>query len=130
MREALASEMLEALGVPTCRTFSLIETGEELQRPDEPSPTRGCVLVRLSYSNIRFGTFQRHAFHDRPDLIQRLIDHVAEVYYPALAAVYEGKARAAPLLAQVVERSAGLCARWMAAASSTGAELGQSERDG
>jgi uncharacterized protein YdiU (UPF0061 family) len=115
VREALASEMLEALGVPTCRTFSLIETGEELQRPDEPSPTRGCVLVRLSYSNIRFGTFQRHAFHDRPDLIQQLIDHVAEVYYPALAAAYEGKARVAPLLAQVVERSAGLCGRWMAA---------------
>ena len=115
VREALASEMLEALGVPTCRTFSLIETGEELQRPDEPSPTRGCVLVRLSYSNIRFGTFQRHAFHERPDLIQQLIDHVAEVYYPALAAAHDGKARVAPLLAQVVERSAGLCARWMAA---------------
>ena len=115
VREALASEMLEALGVPTCRTFSLIETGEALQRPDEPSPTRGCVLVRLSYSNIRFGTFQRHAFHNRPDLIQQLIDHVAEVYYPALAAAHDGKARAAPLLAQVVERSAGLCARWMAA---------------
>jgi len=115
VREALASEMLEALGVPTCRTFSLIETGEALERPDEPSPTRGCVLVRLSYSNIRFGTFQRHAFHDRPDLIQQLIDHVAEVYYPELAAAYDGKARTAPLLAQVVERSASLCARWMAA---------------
>ena len=115
VREALASEMLEALGVPTCRTFSLIETGEELQRPDEPSPTRGCVLVRLSYSNIRFGTFQRHAFHEKPELLQQLIDHVAEVYYPALAAEHQGKGRVAPVLAKVVERSAALCARWMAA---------------
>ena len=32
--------MLEALGVPTSRAFSLIETGEALERGDEPSPTR------------------------------------------------------------------------------------------
>ena len=114
VREALASEMLEALGVPTCRTFSLVETGESLKRPDEPSPTRSSVLVRLSYSNIRFGTFQRHAFHDRADLIQALIDHVVEVYYPELSS-HDGAARAAPMLAAVVRRSAELCARWMAA---------------
>ena len=114
VREVLASEMLEALGVPTCRTFSLVETGEELQRPDEPSPTRSSVLTRLSATNIRFGTFQRHAFHGRADLIQALIDHVVETYYPDLA-VHVGAARAAPLLARVVERSAELCARWMAA---------------
>ena len=40
VREVLASELLEALGVPTSRSFSLIETGEALQRNDEPSPTR------------------------------------------------------------------------------------------
>ena len=114
LREVLASEMLEALAVPTCRTFSLVETGEELQRPDEPSPTRSSVLVRLSATNIRFGTFQRHAFHGRADLIQALIDHVVETYYPDLAG-HEGAARAAPLLARVTERSAELCARWMAA---------------
>ena len=114
VREALASEMLEALAVPTCRSFSLVETGEALQRPDEPSPTRSAVLTRLSYSNIRFGTFQRQAFNGRADLIQQLIDHVVEVYDPTLAGL-EGAARAAPLLAAVVERTAELCARWMAA---------------
>ncbi len=114
VREALASEMLEALGVPTCRTFSVIETGEELERPDEPSPTRGAVLVRLSYSNIRFGTFQRHAFHGRADLIQQLVDHVIEVYYPELQ-TGTGAERAVALLARVVKRSARLAARWMAA---------------
>ena len=40
VRELLASSMLEALGVDTSKTFSLIETGEELARNDEPSPTR------------------------------------------------------------------------------------------
>jgi uncharacterized protein YdiU (UPF0061 family) len=38
VREILATEMLEALNVPTSRTLSLIETGEALHRGDEPSP--------------------------------------------------------------------------------------------
>ncbi|GAA3262843.1 protein adenylyltransferase SelO family protein [Sphingomonas yabuuchiae] len=38
VREILATEMLEALNVPTSRTLSIIETGEALHRGDEPSP--------------------------------------------------------------------------------------------
>jgi uncharacterized protein YdiU (UPF0061 family) len=110
VREVLAAEMLEALGVPTSRAFSLIETGEALQRHDEPSPTRSAVLTRLSWSHIRFGTFQRHAFLQRPDLVLVLAEHVLETYYPEIVA--EG---AAGLLRAVVARSASLAARWMAA---------------
>ena len=110
VREVLAAEMLEALGVPTSRAFSLIETGEALQRHDEPSPTRSAVLTRLSYSHIRFGSFQRHAFHERADLVRMLAEHVLETYYPQIAA--EGPAG---LLRAVVARSAQLTARWMAA---------------
>ena len=62
VREVLATSMLEALGVYTSKSFSLIETGEDLVRGDEPSPTRSSVLVRLSHSHIRIGTFQRFAF--------------------------------------------------------------------
>jgi len=84
MREVLATAMLEALGVPTSRSFSLIETGEALERQDEPSPTRAAVLTRLSHSHIRFGTFQRQAYHEQADNISRLIDHVTALYYPEL----------------------------------------------
>jgi uncharacterized protein YdiU (UPF0061 family) len=108
VREVLASEMLEALGVPTSRTFSVIETGEDLTRGDEPSPTRSAVLTRLSHSHIRFGTFQRLAYFDRADLIEQLIGHVVENYYPDVTG-------AAALLAAVIEKSAILTARWMAA---------------
>ena len=114
VREVLAAEMLEALGVPTSRAFSLIETGEALQRNDEPSPTRSAVLTRLSHSHIRFGTFQRHAFEGRADNINRLIDHVIEAYYRALAGL-EGEARVVALLEAVVGASARLTAAWMAA---------------
>ena len=112
MREVLATAMLEALGVPTSRSFSLIETGEELERGDEPSPTRSAVLVRLSHGHIRFGSFQRHAFFERPDRITALTDHVIANYYPELAGAND---RPVAMLRAVVARSARLTARWMAA---------------
>ncbi|RZJ74228.1 MAG: selenoprotein O, partial [Brevundimonas sp.] len=108
VREVLAAAMLEAQGVPTSRAFSLVETGEALIRGDEPSPTRSAVLTRLSHSHIRFGTFQRWAYHNRPDLITALLGHVTEAYYRGV----EGPVA---LLHAIVERSARLCARWMAA---------------
>lgn len=114
VREALAAEMLEALGVNTSKVFSLFETGERLTRNDEPSPTRSSVLVRLSHSHIRFGTFQRLVYHERPDLIRVLIDHVVEEYYPELAD-REGEARAAALFEAIVHATARLAASWMAA---------------
>ena len=114
VRECLATEMLEALGVPTSKSFALIETGEALHRGDEPSPTRSSVLTRLSWSNVRFGTFQRHAYFDRADLVARLCDHVIDLYYPERVSL-EGEARIAALLAGVVARTARLAARWMAA---------------
>jgi uncharacterized protein YdiU (UPF0061 family) len=61
VREVLATEMLEALGVETSKTFSLIETGEALERGDEPSPTRSAVLVRRQHGPIRIGTCPTHA---------------------------------------------------------------------
>jgi uncharacterized protein YdiU (UPF0061 family) len=111
VREVLATAMLEALGVPTSRSVSLIETGEALERNDEPSPTRGAVLTRLSHSHIRFGTFQRLAAIERPDLIKTLIGHVIAVYQPWVAA----ETPAIGLLKSVAQLSARLTARWMAA---------------
>jgi uncharacterized protein YdiU (UPF0061 family) len=115
VREVLATAMLEAQGVPTSRSFSLIETGEPLQRNDEPSPTRSAVLTRLSHSHIRFGTFQRHAYLQRPDLIVRLIDHVGENYDASVLSVEGDGPRALAFLAGVTARAAHLAARWMAA---------------
>ena len=113
VREVLAAEQLEALGVPTCRIFSLIETGESLYRHDEPSPTRSAVMVRLSHSHIRFGTFQRLAYFRERAHLQRLIDHVVAHYYPSLA---DAPDRPAALLTAVTEQTARTAGGWMAAA--------------
>ena len=112
VREVLATAMLDALGVNTSHSVSLMETGEPLERNDEPSPTRSAVLVRRTHSSVRFGGFQRHAFHDRPDLVARLAEHVIDVYQPDLSGAADP---GAALLNRVVEQSATLVAGWMAA---------------
>lgn len=111
LREILATEMLEALGVNTSRTFSLIETGEALERNDEPSPTRAAVMVRLSHSHIRIGSFQRAAYLDDKPLLERLTNY-------ALTKLYDerpGENPPAQLLGRVVERTADLAASYMVA---------------
>ena len=78
IREVLATEMLEALGVNTSKTFALFETGEALERGDEPSPTRSSVLTRLSYGHIRIGTFQRLAFYGQVENLKALVRYCLE----------------------------------------------------
>ncbi|MEG3088671.1 protein adenylyltransferase SelO [Sphingomonas sp. PB4P5] len=111
MREILATEMLEALGVETSRTFSLIETGEALTRGDEPSPTRSAVMVRLSHGHIRIGTFQRLAHLRDAENMQRLVGYVLRNFYGE----EPGDDAPARLLTLVVQRTAKLAASYMAA---------------
>ena len=81
LRELLATEMLEALGVNTSKSFALFETGEELERGDEPSPTRSSVLTRLSHGHIRIGTFQRLAFFGDVESIKKLTRYCLKNLY-------------------------------------------------
>ena len=111
VREILATEMLEALGVNTSKTFSLIETGEELIRGDEPSPTRSAVMVRLSHSHIRFGTFQRIAAEGNAALMHKLIHYCLEHLY----CVEVSDNPAAQLLGLAVDRVADLAGSYMVA---------------
>ncbi|KHK89359.1 protein adenylyltransferase SelO family protein [Novosphingobium malaysiense] len=117
VREILATEMLEALGVNTSKTFSVIETGESLWRGDEPSPTRSAVLVRLSHGHIRIGTFQRLLAHDDKEHMEALVAYCLETY-PGGQPPADAPAREEPaviLMHQVVERLADLAASWMIA---------------
>lgn len=80
-REALATELLETLGVNTSKTQAIFETGESLQRNDEPSPTRSAVLTRFSLGHIRIGTFQRLAFLNETENIKKLVSYCLHFYY-------------------------------------------------
>ncbi|MEP3653903.1 MAG: protein adenylyltransferase SelO family protein [Litorimonas sp.] len=108
VREVLAANYLNSMGVNTSRAFTLIETDEALQRNDEPSPTRAAVLTRLSHSHIRFGTFQRHAFYNDREALERLSAYCMRHFYPDAATPEE-------MFDQVVTASADTVASWMAA---------------
>lgn len=114
VREVLATEMLEALGVNTSKSFSLIETGERLARNDEPSPTRSSVLVRLSHSHVRIGTFQRFLALDQPENVLRLLDYTIHAYMPEVWRD-DTPARAVAFLEEVCRRVARMGAQWMLA---------------
>jgi serine/tyrosine/threonine adenylyltransferase len=111
VREVLATEMLAALGVETSRTFSVIETGEELHRGDEPSPTRAAVLVRLNHGHIRIGSFQRLATLGQHDALERLVAYSLRHYFGEEMGD-DGPAR---LLHHVAARTARMAASFMAA---------------
>ncbi|MEQ8404083.1 MAG: YdiU family protein [Oceanicaulis sp.] len=113
VREILAAEMLEALGVYTSKIFSVFETGEPLYRGDEPSPTRSAVMTRLQHSHVRFGVFQRHAYHDDAEAVGALIDYSLENLLPE--ADHARRDKAAALMDAAARNSARLAAQWMAA---------------
>jgi uncharacterized protein YdiU (UPF0061 family) len=114
VREILATEMLEALGVDTSKSFSLVETGEALVRGDEPSPTRSSVLVRLSHSHIRIGTFQRLSFLENTVAIEALLQYCIAHYFPELSGVPAAQ-QALAFLDAVAARLAQLAGAYMAA---------------
>ena len=117
VREILTTEMLEALGVNTSKTFSVIETGEELERGDEPSPTRSAVMTRLSHGHIRIGTFQRLLALEEADHMSALIDYCL-TQFPGPPPPDDAPGTdqpAARLMHLVVERMADLAASYMVA---------------
>ncbi|MDE2303801.1 MAG: YdiU family protein [Sphingomonadales bacterium] len=117
MREVLATEMLEALGVNTSKSLSVIETGESLWRSDEPSPTRSAVLVRLSHGHIRIGSFQRLYALGQRDELAALTDYCLRIF-PGPLPPADAPGRDQPaviLLHQTIERLADQAASYMAA---------------
>ena len=70
------------------------------------------MLVRLGHSHIRFGTFQRLAYHSDRAGLRALVDYCVAHLYPELSGAPDTPAA---LLAAVAARSAALVASWTAA---------------
>ena len=113
VREILAASYLEALGVNTSKAFSLVETGEALQRGDEPSPTRSSVLVRLSHSHVRFGTFQRCGYLEDSEGMAQLVNYCVAEFHPA-ADDPDMARKTCALLEQVAIATGRMIGQWMA----------------
>lgn len=112
VREALCTAYLQFQSVNTSKTFSIIETGENLIRHDEPSPTRSSILFRFSHGHIRIGSFQRQLFYQNPENIRKLTEYCLTYFYP-WCEIQNSKEET--LLRQVTFRLADLVASYMTA---------------
>lgn len=107
LREYIVSEAMHALGIPTTRSLAVATTGEQIVR-EELLP--GAVLTRVAASHIRVGTFEyANAIGDRAAL-EALTRHTLQRHYPDLAGADNP---ALALFEGVLERQAGLVARWV-----------------
>ncbi len=108
LREYILSEAMFALGIPTTRALAAVLSGDKVYRqPISP----GAVFTRVASSHIRVGTFQFFATRGDVASLRRLADYVIERHYPGI----RHKARPyVALLESIIDRQAGLIAKWMA----------------
>lgn len=76
IREALASESVHALGIPTTRALALVELPETKARRER---TETCAIVtRFAPSWVRIGTFDLYHSRDDRENVRRLADYCIE----------------------------------------------------
>lgn len=108
IREYLCSEAMHGLGIPTTRALCVLGSGEPVYREEVET---GAMLVRLSPSHVRFGTFEFFHYSGQYEHVKVLADYVIARHFPHLDGAPEKYAR---FYAEVVERTARLLAHWQA----------------
>ncbi|WP_313519798.1 protein adenylyltransferase SelO [Pseudomonas sp.] len=108
IREFLASEHLHALGIPSSRALCVTGSSTPVYRETEE---RAAMLLRMAPSHVRFGSFEYFYYTRQHDALAQLADHVMREHYPQCLEAPEPHAA---LLREVLERNAGLIARWQA----------------
>ena len=116
IREFLCSEAMHALGIPTTRALSLVQTGDQVVRDmfydgnarHEP----GAIVCRVAPSFLRFGNYQLLASRQETELLQTLADFTLKHWFDEFA----GKGRDGYLgwFKEIAERTARLVAQWQA----------------
>ena len=107
IREYIISEAMHYLGIPSTRSLSIISTGEVVER-ERVEP--GGILVRISSSHIRIGTFE--FFRARKDLVsvKKLADYTIKRHFPE---ILSSKNKYKLFLDKIIESQAKLVAQWM-----------------
>ena len=108
IREYLGGEAVHGLGIPTTRSLAVIGTGELVHR-EVPEP--GAILVRLTDSHVRFGSFQFLHFNNKAEKVTVLLNYIIERHYPT---IQNDSDKYRILLRHVVNRTAKLIALWQA----------------
>ncbi len=88
VREHLCSEAMYHLGVPTTRSLSLIETGDQVMRDmlydGNAAYEKGAVVCRMAPAFIRFGNFEILASRRDVETLRKLTDFTIKYFYPEI----------------------------------------------
>jgi len=106
IREYLMSEAMCGLHIATSRALALIGSEHDVARERWE---KGAIVLRMSTSWVRFGTFEYFYAHQQFEKLEALADYVIDESYAHL----KGKKDAYFLLfEEIVERTALLLAKW------------------
>ncbi|MGK0737031.1 protein adenylyltransferase SelO [Yokenella regensburgei] len=106
IREALASEAMHGLGIPTTRALSIVTSDTPVYRE---TVEQGAMLMRIAESHVRFGHFEHFYYRREPEKVQQLADFVIRHHWPELASRED---KYVTWFRDVVTRTAQMIARW------------------
>ncbi len=106
IREYLMSEAMHHLAIPTTRALGIIGSETKIIRNNIE---RAAIVMRMSPSWIRFGTFEYFYYFNEHEKLEALTDYVIAESYPHLQ---NDEDRYFKFFTEVVERTAKLIAQW------------------
>ena len=110
IREYLAGEAMHGLGVPTTRSLAIVGSDAPVYREQVET---AAILVRVAATHVRFGSFELFASRGQTDALALLADYVIDRHFGHLRMLPAAQ-RYAAWYREVVDRTAGLMAAWMA----------------
>ncbi|CAA6813763.1 MAG: Selenoprotein O and cysteine-containing homologs [uncultured Sulfurovum sp.] len=108
IREYLMSEAMHGLGIPTTRALGLIGSEHRVFRQ---TWEKGAIVLRVSPSWVRFGTFEYFSHSENYDDLKELANYAINECYPHLN---EEPHKYLHFFTEVMERTAKLMAEWQA----------------
>ena len=105
IREHLISESFFHLGIPSSRSLAIVLTGEKVIR-EKVHP--GALLVRVSSSHIRIGTFEYFAYRNDIKNLKKLADYCIDRHYPEI----NGENKYLDFLKKITRKQASLISKW------------------
>lgn len=108
LREAIVSESMHGLGIPTSRILAVILTGERIAREDGVEP--GAIAVRVAASHLRVGTFEHFAARGDTEGLRTLGAYFLSRHHPDLEPSATGYREA---FRRVLFNQARLVAEWL-----------------
>jgi len=108
IREYLMSEAMHGLGIETSRALAIIGSGHSVYRQ---TWEKGSIVLRVSPSWVRFGTFEYFAHSKKFKELEALADYAINESYPHLN---EENNRYYHFFTEVMGKTARLMAEWQA----------------